>query len=156
MKTAIIYYSRHHGNTRKLLDAIAANHGDVDLIDVTGQPSADLSGYERVGLASGIYYGGFARQILDYAQEHLPEKKDVFFIFTHGAPKGDFLKSIRRITEQKQCREIGSYHCQGFDTFGPFRLVGGIAKGHPTGEEISGAADFYRNLQAKNRQRAVK
>ena len=29
------------------------------------------------------------------------------------------------------------------------RVVGGIAKGHPTGEEISGAADFYRNLQAK-------
>ena len=24
MKTAILYYSKHHGNTKKLLDAIAA------------------------------------------------------------------------------------------------------------------------------------
>ena len=32
MKTAIIYYSRHHGNTKKLIDAIAAKH-DVTVID---------------------------------------------------------------------------------------------------------------------------
>ena len=34
MKTAIVYYSKHHGNTKKLLDAIVAA-ADVDLIDVT-------------------------------------------------------------------------------------------------------------------------
>ena len=33
MKTAIVYYSQHHGNTKKLLDAIAEKH-DVTLIDV--------------------------------------------------------------------------------------------------------------------------
>lgn len=26
MQTAIVYYSRHHGNTKKLLDAIAKGH----------------------------------------------------------------------------------------------------------------------------------
>ena len=145
MKTAIVYYSKHHGNTKKLLDAISARH-DVALIDVTEQPGADLSGYDRIGLASGIYYNSFAKQLLTFAQAHLPEKKDVFYIFTHGAPKGTFLTSIRKIAEEKQCREIGSYHCTGYDTFGPFKLVGGIAKGHPTEEEISGAAAFYENL----------
>ena len=80
------------------------------------------------------------------ADENLPEGKPVFFIYTHGAPKGDFLKAVRKIAGEKRCREIGSYHCTGFDTFGPFKLVGGIAKGHPTEEEISGAAAFYRSL----------
>ena len=47
MKTAIVYYSRHHGNTKKLLDAIAAEN-EVTLIDVTEQPSADLSGSPTV------------------------------------------------------------------------------------------------------------
>ena len=42
--------------------------------------------------------------------------------------------------------ELGAYHCLGFDTFGPFKLVGGIAKGHPTEEEIAGATKFYREL----------
>ena len=147
MKTAIVYYSKHHGNTKKLLDAIAARQ-EVTLIDVTEDPAPDLSGYDRIGLASGIYYGTFARQILAYARERLPEGKPVFFLCTHGAPKGDFFREIRGIAAEKGCRELGSYRCQGFDTFGPFKLVGGIAKGHPTAEEIEGAEAFYRQLQA--------
>ena len=145
MKTAIVYYSEHHGNTKKLLDAIAAKH-DVTLIRVTNPQETDLSGYDRIGLASGIYYSSFAKQLLAYAHEHLPENKDVFFIFTHGAPKGIFLAAVRKIAEEKKCRELGDYHCQGFDTFGPFKLVGGIAKGHPTEDEISGAVSFYESL----------
>ncbi len=145
MKTAIVYYSGHHGNTRKLLDAIAAEN-EVTLIDVTEQPSADLSGFDRIGLASGIYYNSFAKQLLSFAEAHLPEKKDVFYLCTHGAPRGIFLTAVRRIAERKQCRELGAYDCLGFDTFGPFKLIGGIAKGHPTEEEIRGAAAFYRNL----------
>ena len=145
MKTAIVYYSEHHGNTKKLLDAIAAKH-DVTLINVTKTPETDLSGYDRIGLASGIYYSSFAKQLLAYAEEHLPEGKDVFYIFTHGAPKGMFLNAVRKIAEAKHCRELGDYHCQGFDTFGPFKLVGGIAKGPPTEDEISGAVSFYEGL----------
>ncbi len=145
MKTAIVYYSEHHGNTKKLLDAIVANN-DVTMIDVTAQPSADLAEYDRIGFASGIYYSSFAKQILSFAEAHLPENKDVFYIYTHGAPKGAFLKAIREVAAQKHCKEIGEYHCQGYDTFGPFKLVGGIAKGHPTEEEIAGAAKFYEGL----------
>ena len=145
MSTAIVYYSKHHGNTKKLLDAIAEKH-PVTLIDVTAQPDADLSGYERIGFASGIYYSAFAKQIISFANAHLPERKDVFYIYTHGAPKGDFLKAMREIADKKHCREIGEYRCQGFDTFGPFKLVGGIAKGHPTEEEIKGAVTFYKQL----------
>ena len=145
MKPALVYYYRHNGENKKLLDAIAAEH-EVTLIHVTEQLSADLSGYDRIGFASGIYYNSFAKQLLSFAQDCLPEKKDVFYLFTHGAPKGVFLTSIRKIAEQKQCREIGSYHCLGFDTFGPFKLVGGIAKGHPTEEEIKAAVAFYQKL----------
>ena len=43
--------------------------------------------------------------------------------------------------------EIGAYECLGFDTFGPFRLIGGIAKGHPDAGEIAGAVKFYRELK---------
>ena len=145
MTTAIVYFSQHHGNTKKLLDAIAATE-DVTLIDVTTNPTADLSSFDRIGFASGIYYTSFAKQVLSFAEAYLPEGKDVFFIYTHGAPKGGFLTAIRSVTEKKHCRELGSYHCLGFDTFGPFKLVGGIAKGHPTEDEIKGAVEFYQRL----------
>ena len=146
MKTAIVYYSKHHGNTKKLVDAIAREN-EVTLIDVTEQPSADLSEYDRIGFASGIYYSKFAAQILSFAEAHLPENKKVFYIYTHGAPKGSFLKGMREIAEKKNCQEIGEYHCQGYDTFGPFKLIGGLAKGHPTEEEIRGVTAFYLLLK---------
>ena len=40
MKTAIVYASTHHGNTKKLLDAIAAAY-EVDLIDAVKVPEKD-------------------------------------------------------------------------------------------------------------------
>ena len=146
MKTAIIYYSQHHGNTKKLLDAMAAADPDLTLIDVASAGDVDLTEYDRIGIASGIYFSSFAKQVLNYAEKHLPEGKPVFFIYTHGAPAGNFLKGIRAITEKKHCRELGEFRCQGFDTFGPFKLVGGIAKGHPTHEEIMAAVRFYQEL----------
>ena len=148
MSTAILYYSEHHGNTKMLLDEIAGKH-EVTLIDVTKEKSADLSGYDCIGLASGIYFGNYAKPFLAYAQEHLPENKQVFFIYTHGAKGGNFLKAIREITEAKHCTELGEYRCRGYDTFGPFKIVGGIAKGHPTDDEKKGAVSFYESLIAK-------
>ena len=149
MKTAILFYSKHHGNTKKLLDAIAASDPDVNLIDVTTAGKTDLSGYDRIGIASGIYYSSFAKQVISFASEDLPDGKPVFFVYTHGAPVGGFLKGIRAVTESKNCKELGKYHCLGFDTFGPFKMVGGIAKGHPTKAEIDGAVKFYRELPEK-------
>lgn len=145
MKTAIVFYSQHHGNTKKLLDAIAAQE-EVTLIDVLEDKEADLASFDRIGFASGIYFSSFAKQILSFAKANLPEDKEVFYLYTHGAPSGDFLKAMREIAKSRHCREIGEYHCQGFDTFGPFKLVGGIAKGHPTEEEVAAAVRFYQTL----------
>ncbi len=146
MKTAIVYFSKHHGNTKKLLDAISAADHSVTLIDVTKQPDADLSSYDRIGFASGIYFSSFAKQIISFADAHLPEEKDVFYIYTHGAPVGGFLTGIREVVEKKHCHELGKYHCYGYDTFGPFKMVGGIAKGHPKQGEIDAAVRFYQEL----------
>ena len=146
MITAIVYYSKHHGNTKKLLDAIAAADSAVTLIDVTAQADADLGPFDRVGFASGIYFGSFARQIIRFAEAHLPENKDVFYLYTHGAPVGGFLRAIRSVARKKRCRELGKYHCYGFDTFGPFGKIGGIAKGHPSEKDVSKAVEFYRGV----------
>ena len=146
MTTAIVYYSKHHGNTKKLLDAISAEDGYVTLINATEQPEADLLSFDRIGLASGIYFSSFAKQLIAYAETHLPENKDVFYIYTHGAPVGGFLKGIRAVAKKKNCREIGRFHCHGYDTFGPFEKIGGIAKGHPNDKDITKAVEFYRAL----------
>ena len=40
----------------------------------------------------------------------------------------------------------GILRCKGYDTFGPFKLVGGIAKGHPDEEDMKNAVDFVKGL----------
>ena len=98
MKTIILYYSNHHGNTKKLVDAIQASDPEnVEILDVTTAGPKDLSGYDLIGVASGIYAGNFGKPLL-------------------------------------------------YNTFGPFKLIGGTAKGHPTKEELDAAVEFYKGL----------
>ena len=49
----IVYASKHHGNTKKLLEAIAKQE-DVELLDIAANEQYDLSGYSRIGIAYGI------------------------------------------------------------------------------------------------------
>lgn len=146
MKTAVIYYSKHHGNTKKLLDAIAEKHPEVDLFDVTTHPTANLSGYDRIGFASGIYYSKFQKTLLQFAKDNLPDNKQTFFIYTYGAEKKGYTKAISEAVQTHNATVLGEYGCFGFNTFGPFKLFGGMAKGHPNESEIQNAVKFYEEL----------
>lgn len=147
MKTAIIYYSKHHENTKKLLDQIQKNSDDqITLIDVTKTDSADLTSYDAIGFASGIYYSKFEKRVLAFAKNHMPIGKDTFFIYTYGAKKDGYTKAIREALTEKNANVLGEYGCFGFNTFGPFKLIGGIAKNHPTEDEVARAVDFYNHL----------
>ena len=71
MKTIILYYSNHHGNTKKLVDAIQASDPEnVEILDVTTAGPKDLSGYDLIGVASGIYAGNFGKPLLNYMSEN--------------------------------------------------------------------------------------
>ena len=83
MKIAIIFASVHHGNTRKVVEQIAQNN-DVDLIDATQEKEKDLSEYDRIGFASGIYYGKFHQSGIEFCICMWCRNVRVFLICTHG------------------------------------------------------------------------
>lgn len=144
MKTAIIYISTHHGNTKKLVEAIAAAC-EVTVLDGLA-PLPELSGFDRIGLASGIAYGRFYPKMLKLMEDFLPEGKQVFFLYTCGTKQPTYTRAAAKLAAAKGCEVLGEYGCLGFDTYGPFRLLSGIAKGHPDAEEIAGAVRFYEAL----------
>lgn len=148
MKTAIVYYSQHHGNTKRLVEAIAAQE-DVCLLNAVESPDADLTEFDCIGFASGAYFASFAKQLLAFAEQKLPPHKHVFLMNTCGVQSGVYFDAIRRVLRAKECQEAGAYQCLGFDTFGPFKLVGGIAKGHPNEEEIADALRFFLEIKGK-------
>lgn len=145
MKTAICYYSRHHGNTLKVAQAMALE-GEVDLIDVTTRQAVRLEGYDCIGLASGIYGFEFQKAVVEFARQYLPQGKPVFFLYTYGGAKGTGAKAVAEVAREKDCPILGEFSCKGFDTFGPFKMIGGIAKGHPDQKDLENARAFYREM----------
>lgn len=83
MRKAIVYASVHHGNTEKIVKGIA-EVCQVELIDAVKQLDADLSSYDMMGFASGIYFSKFHQSILRFAEKNLPDDKRVFLICTYG------------------------------------------------------------------------
>lgn len=143
MRKAIVYTSVHHGNTEKLVKRIA-EECQVDLIDAIKQMNADLNDYDMIGFASGIYYSKFHQSILKFSEENLSADKKLFLICTYGGSAN--FKSIEQILNKKHASVVGKFGCKGYDTFGPFKLVGGIAKGHPDEEDMKNAVDFVKGL----------
>ena len=122
---------------------------DVDLIDVTTHGTLFLGEYDCIGFASGIYFGKFQTSVLQFAQQYLPERKNVFFVSTYGMLRPGYTKAIKQIAEEKHCLVLGEFGCKGFDTYGPFKLVGGIAKGHPNAQDLEKARMFYQEIQSQ-------
>lgn len=148
-KAIIVYASKHHGNTRKLVEAICAQYG-VPLINAAEQQRADLSEYDLIGFASGIDFGKFYESVEKFLIKNLPEHKEVFFLYTCAKPGKRFTESVRHAALQKDAAILGEYGCRGYNTYGPWKLIGGMNKQHPTEEEIAYAASFYASLIAKS------
>jgi len=144
-KTAIVYASMHHGNTRKLVEAIAEEY-DVRKIDATTQRKVDLSAYDLIGFASGIDFGNFYDCVVQFLKENLPENKSVFFLYTCAKVSHRFTENIRKEAVKKNAALMGEYGCKGYNTYGPWKLIGGMNKNHPTDRELNGAVQFYKSL----------
>lgn len=62
MKTVIIFASTHHGNTKTVVEYMAKSI-TADLIDITQNQNPDISAYDIIGFASGIYFHSFHESI---------------------------------------------------------------------------------------------
>lgn len=145
MKIAIVYYSKHHENTKKLIDAIAKTT-EVTLIDVTKEYEYDLEPFDLIGFASGIYYQTYSERVVAFAHRNLPKGKKVFWLYTYGVKKDTYTRVMEAIGEEKEAVVVGEFGCPGFDTFGPLKLIGGIAKGRPNEDDVAAAVRFFENL----------
>lgn len=147
MNTAIILESTHHGNTKKVCDAIGQKY-DIDIIDV-GSNIDNLEQYDLIGFASGVAYGKYYTTITDVVRNKLPNNKNVFFIYTCGRLSRDYASEVKKIASEKNCNILGTYGCKGYDTYGPLKLIGGINKNSPTENEINAAIDFFEDILKK-------
>lgn len=81
---------------------------------------------------------------MKFASENLPDNKKVFLICTYDGNAN--YKSLEDILKEKKADIIGKFGCKGYDTFGPFKLMGGIAKGHPDEKNLETAVSFVKGF----------
>lgn len=151
LKTVILYRSKHHGNTKLLVDAIAAAYPDeVDTIDVAAlgrNEYPDLSEYRLIGAASGIYYGGFDKDLKRVLDHALSAGDKVFGLMTYGGADKWNGRDLAAVAQVNMATVLTMHGCRGWDTWGPYRLIGGVGKGHPDADDIQGAVDFFSRLR---------
>jgi flavodoxin len=149
MKTLIVYASVHHKNTEKVAKVIAAELG-ADLVSVGEAQPETLTAHDLIGFGSGIYYMKFHR-ILRQFVEALPvlTEKQAFVFSTSGDGKKEHNIAFKELLVSRGFSIVGDFSCNGFDTWGPFKLVGGINKGRPNEEDLEEARIFAMGLKDK-------
>lgn len=143
MKRAIIcYISCHHNNTEKLVKE-AVKGLPIDLLDISKSRVVDLSGYDIIVFASGIYYGKMHAKLIEFIHNiKLSKGQTALLMSTAGCTLCDFTGSVKRLLQDKRIEVQGTFRCKGYDTYGPLRLLGGVAKGHPDVKDIARAKAF--------------
>jgi flavodoxin len=151
MKTLIIYFSVHHGNTGKVARAMASVL-DAVILQVRQADANTLAPYGLIGFGSGIYFGKHHKTLLDFVDKlAVVEHKEAFIFSTSGLRRmwlvHDFNKALEERLRRKGFDIVGKFSCRGLDTYRANRLVGGINKGRPNARDLQQAEDFARGLK---------
>lgn len=151
MRSLICYVSVHHGNTKKVAEAMAQELG-AECIPVTDLKAKDIAPYDLIGFGSGIYFSKHHKSLLD-AIDTLPPAtgKKTFIFSTAGFPAGKFMfhRALKTKLTEKGFIIAGEFSCRGLDTYKIFGTFGGMNKGHPDENDIKMAKEFAKGI-AKN------
>lgn len=146
MKPIVVYASSHHKNTEKVARVMAAELGG-HAVPVSMVRAEDLAGYDLVGFASGVYDRRLDEGVMALIGSFAPrDDQKTFVAYTCGLPLSNYAREAERILRSGPSRYLGRFVCRGYDTSGPFARVGGIAKGHPNGDDLSRARAFAARL----------
>jgi len=150
MNSIIILFSYHHKNTEKVAQVIAKVIG-AEIKTPTQTDPNNLANYDLVGFGSGVYFGKLGKDLLDFADK-IPQvtgkKAFIFSTSGRGGKAGSkFHQPLREKLQSKGFTVVGEFHCPGFDTWGPFKIVGGANKGRPNADDLTQAETFAQSMQ---------
>ncbi|MGP8188948.1 MAG: flavodoxin family protein [Methanobacterium sp.] len=149
MKIGIIYKSVHHGNTKRIAEVIVNSLGG-DLLDLKDIKADVVKDYDLIGFGSGIFYSKPHKDLMKFVEGlGNVEDKKAFVFSTSGRDKLEFNSMLKEKLSGKGFEIMGEFSCKGFDTWGPFKLIGGLNKGKPDEEDFKSAERFANSLKEK-------
>ena len=114
-KKAIIFIQSYGSmNTKQLLDNSIKNLDKIKIVTLPNDDKLDVSSYDLIGFASGIYFWDLGKEIYKHIEKLKGlEGKDVFVICTAGSPNEGYPKKPKESIEKK-----GGKLVAGFGTMG--------------------------------------
>jgi len=159
VKSLVVVFSYHHGNTEKIAHTCAKVLG-AEVITPQQVKPEEIAKFDLVGFGSGIYSATFDPSVLDLANR-LPRAgtTKAFLFSTYGAPafvaNREFIeKNHQQIREKLQAKGytvIGEFGCAGWNTNSFLRFFGGLNKGRPDANDLQNAEAFARQMMEKAR-----
>ena len=150
VKSLVIVFSYHHGNTEKIARAIAGVLGAEVKTPDQILPEK-LREYDLIGFGSGIYGATFGPSMLTLADRlSSAAGKKAFLFSTYGAPGfavtrnfvADNHAAMREKLNLKGYTVIGEFGCAGWNTNSFLKYFGGINKGRPDADDIQDVGAF--------------
>ncbi|MFD1815140.1 flavodoxin family protein [Rhodococcus gannanensis] len=152
MKALIVCTSVSHGNTRKIAEAMGEVLAAPVLTPDQVDPAA-VSGHDLVGFGSGIFRMSFHPDLREFVRMLPQQPAGSAFVFsTSGLPEPQFpgyTRALTRLLEERGRTVIDTFSCRAFDTYLPFKVVGGIRKGRPDAGDLRAAQAFAEGLRAR-------
>ncbi len=153
VNSVIVCTSVHHGNTHVVAEAMASATGGW-VLRPGDEAHEAIHNADVAGFGSGIFFGSHHRDLLQFAGSLNPVQGCGAFLFStsgtgHRIPRligVDYHRKLRRILQRKGYTIVGEFDCRGFDTYGPWGRLGGIAKGHPNNTDLKRAFRFAHDL----------
>ncbi|WP_411676542.1 flavodoxin family protein [Caproicibacter sp.] len=144
-KCLILYESYHHGNTEKIARAMA-EQANAKVCTIDKVHTVRVEEYEIIGFGAGIAYARPYDKMLKAAAQLNLQGKAVFVFSTSGMGKAKYNSALVELLKNAGASLVGTFACKGYDTFGPIKMIGGIAKGHPDEKDIAAAKRFIQQM----------
>ncbi len=155
MRVLIIFYSKHHFNTKKVAKTLAKTlKADlINLTEIKKRKKISIKKYDLIGFGSGIYHGRHHPklfQLIDQLKD--VNNKKAFIFSTSGAPP--ILSFIQHRFLKKKLIEKGfkivkEICLPGWDTYGLLKFFGGIYRNRPNKKDLNKARKFAELLLKK-------
>ena len=75
--------------------------------------------------------------------------RPAFVFATSGLPEPPFRRythTFEHLLKAKGFHIAGTFTCRGLDTWGPFKLMGGVSKNRPNDTDFAAAREFATNI----------
>jgi flavodoxin len=153
-KVLIICESIHHGNTRKVAEAMA----NVLDAEIKRPSEVDISGiceYDLLGFGSGIYNRKHHISLFTLLDQIECQNHKRAFVFSTSTV---LLKKLHTPIKEKLIDKgfiiTGEYFCKGFMSYSFTRYIfGGLNRGRPNKNDLKKAEDFAINLRSRGYER---